>query len=371
MLIVFFSGTVLTILLEYTLTILNAGKPTSSIEPNRYLIIREHEPNFKTIVQQSDEFIKETDSLKVRGVPFEVDEESYIKPSRLHKKAKLNIYFLGGSTTENIQVLPEFRFPFLVGRHLEKRTKVQINTFNGGVGGSHSVNAIINLFAKIVDKNPDIVVLKNVWNDMAMYFLANGYRNTSIRGVLGELKNTNRINSLRAFKNLVYSIVPNIYISLINLKNLIYREQSSTDEHAGKRNINKDLDWNNFYIEFERNLRLFIAMSKIWEIKPILMTQANRLQLPLPPELNWSLRHIKKYGVYPEELIEIYNNATKIIRKVATETETTLIDLENLIPKSKIYMYDIMHYTDEGSILAAKEITKKLTPIVEEILQKK
>ena len=49
-----------------------------------------------------------------------VDRQGFIMPSKIHDHPDLTIAFLGGSTTECIYVDEDNRFPYLVGRLLER-----------------------------------------------------------------------------------------------------------------------------------------------------------------------------------------------------------------------------------------------------------
>ena len=120
-----------------------------------------------------------------------------------------------------------------------------------------------------------------------------------------------------------------------------------------------DLNIEAYEGQFSSALISFIELSRAWNIEPILMTQANRID---PSELyfqkwfednNQGEMNIEQFA----ELYKIFNN---IIRKIAQEKEIVLIDLDLLIPKTNEFIYDTVHLNNAGSILAAESISAAL-----------
>jgi hypothetical protein len=89
--------------------------------------------------------------------------------------------------------------------------------------------------------------------------------------------------------------------------------------------------------EFKRNLKTFIAICKIRDIQPVLMTQANRV-----------------------ENDPLYHRFNEIIRETGTEEGVRVIDLAEAIPHTPDMLYDSYHYTAKGAALAAQTITTEL-----------
>lgn len=61
--------------------------------------------------------------------------------------------------------------------------------------------------------------------------------------------------------------------------------------------------------------------------------------------------------------LELYNQQT---RDVGRETNTKVIDLENLLPKNSLYYYDYIHYTNEGAAKIAEILDEQLTQHLKE-----
>ena len=62
-----------------------------------------------------------SDGLEQKPYVLRVDRQGFIMPAKIHDHPDLTIAFLGGSTTECTYVDEDQRFPYLVGRLLERR----------------------------------------------------------------------------------------------------------------------------------------------------------------------------------------------------------------------------------------------------------
>ena len=122
------------------------------------------------------------------------------------------------------------------------------------------------------------------------------------------------------------------------------------------------------FSKFRKNLEMFISICEINEIKPVLMTQANRLG-DEPDELIRRLYDAcggYELGIEYGEFWKLYEEMNSIIRTTAEEYNVLCIDLENNIDNSAEYFYDMVHYTDEGSAKAANVITRELLKVLKE-----
>ena len=99
-------------------------------------------------------------------------------------------------------------------------------------------------------------------------------------------------------------------------------------------------------------------LPRTWEVKPVLMTQFNRVSTKDYLFMRW----IREQGFenQAEEMAGLYNELNEIIRKVAAETGTQLIDLDIKIPKTSEYIYDIVHLNTKGSRLVGNLISQEL-----------
>ena len=143
--------------------------------PNRHLALREWSP--WSVFEFAPPDMRRTHSHE--SIPqtylLETDQDGFIEPGRLHAEPDLVIAFLGGSTTECLYVTPEQRFPFRVGRLLEERLSVRVNTLNAAKSGGNTMHSMLTLMGKVLPLKPDVVVLMQNANDLAVLARPGGY----------------------------------------------------------------------------------------------------------------------------------------------------------------------------------------------------
>jgi len=65
------------------------------------------------------------------------------------------------------------------------------------------------------------------------------------------------------------------------------------------------------------------------------------------------------------EFLDIYGRFNQAIAEVGRANHILVIDLAREIPQEKQYMYDVVHLNAAGSRLAARVISEKLRPLIE------
>jgi len=285
----------------------------------RHIRLRELKPNQKTFRIPPNNF----KTLENKKYVFETDENGFLKPSMIHKKPDLQIFFLGGSTTECEYVDEKSRFPYLVGRILEEKTKIKINSDNAAKSGNNSLHSINILLNKLIPFNPNIVIMMHNINDLSTLFYEGTYWNNN------------------------KAITPIV----CNQKN--NKEFINNDQWSLSKGLNNNLELENVINDFKENLKIFISISRAKNISPILMTQANRIE----NNSNFNINRGEEFSkVYRQNYIKF----NQIIRDIAKEEKVWLIDLAKLIPSEEKYIYDDVHLNKEGSELVAIEIEKNL-----------
>ena len=318
----------------------------------RNIRLREHPPSLITYAIPTDVYMNGVDSLVQKEFRFENDKDGYIYPSRIHKQPDMTIFFLGGSTTEAIYVDEYNRFPYLVGRLLEGNG-IKVNSINSGVSGNNSMHSINILLNKGLALRPDIAIMMHNVNDLNVLLYENNYWNKNPNRSLLIVSNSNISNYL---KRILKAVIPNLYISLRRVKRNIFREDEFVHLRGKKLTINKQ----GIIEKFERSLLTFIAICKSNGIIPILMTQANRFR-EKPDRIiinNWTLD--KDFGIKYEEYKNIFDSMNDLIREVGRSNMVLIIDLAKDVPQDKAYMYDILHYNDNGSKYVARLIVDQL-----------
>jgi lysophospholipase L1-like esterase len=291
----------------------------------RHIVLRENKPN------QNSFRIPPYDSSK--KYVFRTDKNGFVEPSKIHEHSDLNIFFLGGSTTECETVDELNRFPYLVGRLLEKSTGKKINSYNAGKSGNSSIHSINNLLNKIAPLHPHIVVRMENINDLSTLLYEATYWN----------RNQSRSNLACFSKN---------NVSLRNLAN-------EWDESPFAGMFFDPNHQKRIKEEQRRILKLFVGVTKASGAVPVLMTQANRIENN--PDFTTNRGDENFNRTYRKLYLEFQN----ITRQVAKEENVLLIDLASAVPNGDSkYLYDSVHFNNEGSQFVAEIIAKKLKPVV-------
>ena len=86
----------------------------------RSIKLREFNPLYRDVLVPNQDAMRMSDGLVQKPYVIRVDRQGFIMPSKVHDRPDLTLAFLGGSTTECIYVDENQRFPYLVGRLLER-----------------------------------------------------------------------------------------------------------------------------------------------------------------------------------------------------------------------------------------------------------
>lgn len=337
----------------------------SDPQTGRYIRLREHVPNTASRIERDGQTID-----------FRIDSNGFIMPSKVHDAPAREIVFLGGSTTEAIYVPEPLRFPYLVGRTLEDRLGIPINSYNAGVSGNHSVHLILVMIAKIIRMNPDVVVFMENMNDITTTLILGDYWTDSrTRGVvqnfIGAPPQPRAV--IRLLRDIKDVFARELYGRVELLIRLLRHSSSAdgaiveVDEFEEKRG--RQIPYNaDFVLERQyRSLSTFVEMSRAWGIRPVLMTQGNRLRLPLDADIEQTMsKAMGDYGLTLDQYVELYRLGNENIRRVARALDVPLIDLDAELPKTAEYFYDGVHLTAKGSTTAAQVIARDLSAVVAE-----
>lgn len=349
---------------EEILQIKNEKQMSKGIQ--RHIRLREKPPFFFWHKLPTDQYMLGADSLVKKYYRMRVDENGFIIPSKKYEKPDKVIVFLGGSTTESFLVDEENRFPYLAGILLEQKTGFKINSYNSGVSGNNSLHSLNILLNKIIPLKPDVVVMMHNINDLTILLRENSYwNNHPTRSVILVQQTLTIYSILRDLKNI---IIPNFYDEVWKLYKYIFGGSiTDLNEDAFRPVSNKRLsiDKNRLIKEFEMNLQTFISICRARGIIPILMTQENRLTNNPDKLTSDIMAGIERdIGISYKEYKEIYDLFNQIIRDIGKKNNVKVIDLAVEIPQSKEYMYDIFHFNDKGSRLAAHVISREIYNII-------
>jgi lysophospholipase L1-like esterase len=327
----------------------------------RYIRIKEYRPLTKMVVSFPRDYLKFTDNVSTKRCRVEIDSNGFIIPSNKYETPDCSIVFLGGSTTECMYNDEENRFPYLVGNILEKETRKKINSYNGGVSGCNTLLAIDVLINKVVPIGPKIVVFMENINDITTLIYEGTYWNSS--SARSPLETQNKTKMLGKLLKEIF--IPNLNKAYRDFKKVAFHKED--DEFASARGKKLKINQPALVHEYEMNLQTIVYICKARGIVPVLMTQANRVKdNPDRAIITFIESHAHKSGINYTDIKELYNAFNETIRSVGEKNNVLVIDLAKEIPQDKNYLYDIVHFTDDGSKYAAEIIAAKLKKIVEQ-----
>lgn len=357
------------------------GRVTSSWNTDRYVRLREINPNHLSFVKPDKRYLVTTDSLDDTSRKLETDKDGFIMPSGKESDS-IKIIFHGGSTTECIYVQEKLRFPYLVGEKLRQENLSRtIGTWNAGVSGNnvmHSINILLN---KSLPLKPTHAILMHNVNDGAVLLNSeNGYFENSPEDQFMSSRTLITKPNSKSFLRSYFPLTVTILKKAIGILPSMFTNEISPNEISPKETLaalkslkpDENIESRRMSIlkSFKAKLDTFVAISRSNGVTPILMTQANRVGLlediyHLVP--NESVLRFKQYGISYKQFREIYHQMNEAIRESAEENNVLLIDLDRNIPSSKDFIYDMVHLNDRGSILAANIIQSHLSTILDNV----
>jgi lysophospholipase L1-like esterase len=317
--------------------------------------------------------LRMSDGLEQKKFVLRVDRQGFIMPSKIHDHPDLTIAFLGGSTTECTYVDEDNRFPYLVGRLLERQTHLKVNSYNAGRSGNNTLHCLNILLNKVVNLKPDFVVLMENINDLAILMYEKTYWNTNpsrspIQERLPTFKTVGQ--DLRQIFYLVRDLtIPNLSREL--KKMFPFGRKGKGDEFQGVRGKKITIDQDLLVREFSLNLQTFINLCRARGITPALMTQPSRLTENPDPLIKKMMYQLEiGQGITYGEFKGAFDRLNQTIRDLGAQNRVLVIDLAQEIPPVKENICDVAHFNDQGSRLVAARIAAALTPVISSLPKK-
>jgi lysophospholipase L1-like esterase len=339
----------------------------------RSIKLREFNPLYRNVLEPDADYVRKCDSLEAKKFVLQVDRQGFIMPSKVHDHPDLTIAFLGGSTTECTYVDEDNRFPYLVGRLLERQPHLKVNSYNAGRSGNNTLHCINILLNKVVNLKPDIVVLMENINDVAILMYEKTYWNTNpsrspIQERLPTFKTVGQ--DLRQTFYLVRDLsFPNLSRELKKI--FSFERKSKGDEFKTVRGKKIIIDQDLLVREFSLNLKTFINICRARSIIPVLMTQPSRFtDQPDPPIKKIMYQLEISQGITYGEFKSAFDRLNRTIREVGANNQVLVIDLAGEIPPVRDNICDVTHFNDRGSRLVAARITARLTPVISSLPKK-
>ena len=270
---------------------------------------------------------------------FRNKEFSPNKPENIYR-----IAMLGGSTTYTESVKDNKKtFPYQLERILrEDYGNKNVEVINAGVAGYNSWESLINLQFRVLDINPDLVIVYHGTNDVhTRLVLPEAYKSDNS----GRRKQW----SLPAVPLIEHSLLLRIFSRNLgitsqvglgsNVSSPTYFGASggkwkSVENHAAEL-LNK-----NPPIYFRRNLINMIGITKIHSTEIVFATWAHS-----PNFKDYASTEVYKSG---------FKENNEVIKEVANNYGAHLFDFASEMPKDKKYWSDGRHVNEEGALLKAQ-----------------
>lgn len=314
----------------------------------RYIALRENRPSSDIPQTPSTWLMTVSDGLERASYPFRVDNDGYLMPSAVHKDPDVTVAFLGGSTTECMYMQEQERFPYLVGRQMEQALGLKVNTLNGGASGNHTMHSVLALLGKVLPRNPQAVVFMECINDLNFLIAVGNYWSKhGTRGIIYDKE---------------YGPVKSFLI-----EHFMHREvlvAKTDDEFAAQRGKQHPFNLDAIAKAYRKNLELAVFICRQNGITPVFMTQFNRFTEQPDEKMLRNMEGIIKNGVDYATYRAAYMVFENIVRQVAAQQKVSLIDLDALVPKDKVHMYDVVHLTPKGARLVADIVSERLPGIL-------
>jgi len=339
----------------------------------RSIKLREFNPLYRDVLVPDPDYLRKSDSLEAQKFVLRVDRQGFIMPSKVHDHPDLTIAFLGGSTTECTYVDEDNRFPYLAGRLIEPQTGLKVNSYNAGRSGANTLHCLNILLNKIVNLKPDIVVLMENINDLAILMYEKTYWNTnpSRSPIQERLPTFNTVGQdLRQTFYLVRDLTfPNLSRELKKMS--LFGGKVKGDEFKDVRGQKITIDQDLLVREFSLNLQTFINLCRARSIIPVLMTQASRLTDHPDPPIKKIMHQLEiSQGITYAEFKAAFDRLNQTIRGLGAQNQVLVIDLAREIPPVKENICDVAHFNDQGSRLVAARLAAGLIPVVKSLPKK-
>jgi len=338
-----------------------------SLEPPRYLVVREWLPNTKFSFSPP-RIRRDNPGGKVLDVyDLVTDQAGFIRPGRTHERPDLTVAFVGGSTTECLYVQPELRFPYLTGVILEERLGIKVNTLNAGKSGNNTMHSTLQLIAKIIPEKPDVVVIMNNANDGGVLDNQKSYWNRH-----GDYRIVNHIDRSieRGIRTVRDALVPYSYRALKRAKRRLSSMLLAVaapvwpgSAHAGA--IDRDggaaIDADDARrqrveragTDYEHAMRQFVATAQAWGIRAVVLSQPTLNEGAWHPgddaKADYLGRARERAGLSFADFKNRHAYFDAIAREVAQREGAIHLDLANSREWTSNELYDGMHFTDAGS----------------------
>lgn len=272
------------------------------------------------------------------------------------------IICIGGSTTYTSFIDDyHFSYPYLLEQELHQRGFDRVRVINAGVGGWASWESFIDLQFRLLDLDPDLVIIYQNLNDITARLVwphdaYKGDNSGRLQPQFSKIFMPGILEYSTLFRIvMIQTGLTTPHTSLERAVSKHNREHYVGDEFLDQKQQNTypqgifveapalDMLKTNTPVYFERNIRSMIRIANAYGVRVMLPTfPVNATDFPNFPK-SASAEYL--YG---------YAEHNQIIRQLATQESASLYDFERAFPRRKELFLDGHHVSKEGAALQAK-----------------
>ncbi|MEW6660456.1 MAG: SGNH/GDSL hydrolase family protein [Thermodesulfobacteriota bacterium] len=278
----------------------------------------------------------------------------------------LTILAIGGSTTECLELSDDKTWPLALGANLKKSFgKLWIN--NAGLAGHSTVGHLILMQDYVLKIKPKVVLFLIGINDIGLIrtaeFETRMIKKISFRSLEGFLTGmANYSEVFAAILNLKRFYFPRVTIRIVH-EEIDLKTVATADVPPAARAAKIQLYREKYLGAFKQRLNKLVQIAQSHDIIPVLITQPVLFGNLQDPATGVNLAKVEigedMDGELAWKVLELYNDTT---RNVGQEDGVLVIDLARKMPKTSIYYYDFMHFTNGGAEKAAEIVSQELQP---------
>jgi lysophospholipase L1-like esterase len=286
-------------------------------------------------------------------------------PLSLPKRAgEFRVFMVGGSTMEGFYLDDSDAIHSVVQKELERNAPrgLNVKVYNTGKSGDRSYDHVALIVHRLVHLQPDMIVVFCGVNDLSAAIFGQDYLHRASKEKL-TLLNLVRLTAFEFEipKRLWY--LSQRFLPRTKRERRVLEDVPLTSNHDEKVKLAQSFAVSNRrprtdLTPYRKNLETIAGVARAHGVQLVLMTQASSWNSRVDPEIRKTHWMVYRKGVryrddFMDGALEAYNN---VMRQVAAGYSIPLYDIARLIPKSREYFNDDVHFTVKGARIAGLEL---------------
>lgn len=284
-------------------------------------------------------------SLGFRGKEFDPNDA---RPFR--------VFVFGGSCVFNRPKNNNISFCTILEKKLKaKYPNRDIEIVNAGVSGYTTFHSLINLSTRILDYNPDAIIVYHSWNDIKTWPYLNRKANYGqlYQKVYSKLETHNALRTL-ANKSYIWLAMKPLRRQLREFFPLRTRNRSIV---AKTLRPNKDGDTSFGKLVYKRNITNIVTVAKKNGVQVLLINPLTLVHSENSKEEKRKIDY-NLAKVPAESLPQLMSDAGKILEEVALDEHIPYIDLNKHLDQNLDNLSDHIHLTPKGNEAVAEYLSQ-------------